>query len=539
MRWRCWSAGSGGKSAPALSKPGADLAISFPKADNEARFAARPLLILATLAVTAAMVLSAAGLTALFSRHVERRIGQELDTHILQLAGNLRFRPDGSLFLEAEPGDPRFERVFGGLYWQIIDEMKATRLRSVSLWDAELPLPNDRPEPGITHIHSSAGPDAAATLVHERRIVLEDSKTDRPVRISVAINTEELATLRTGFATDLVPAVLALGLLLLAGLWWQVTQGLKPISGLGLGIRAVRSGQAARLSEDVPSEVLPLVNEVNQLLSAQETSLSRARDRAADLAHGLKTPLTALSNDVVRLRAARQSEIADDIEETAMRMRQIVERELARSRIRSVHVQSKPVSVASAAHSIIRTLERTPQGEGKTFVNTAGADAMAAVDPNDLNDILGNLIENAARAAKSTVSVSARREGLHVAIEVSDDGPGVPEQLLSKLMERGRRLDQSSGSAGLGLSLVAEILEAYGAELRAKPRNWAASAFRSRSRLRPDRRKINRLEHRRQTPAKIAGFLACRNTPPSKHLRPKSTSFRTEPVRRFRCECHM
>ena len=422
------------------------------------------LLLLATLAVSAAMILSAIGLTSLFGRHVERRIGQELDTHILQLAGNLRFKPDGALYLDAEPGDPRFERVFGGLYWQVNDESRAAKLRSVSLWDSELPLPADMPEPGVTHSHDSLGPDGKAALVHERRIILENAKTDRPVRITVAINTEELETLKSGFASDLVPAVLGLGLLLLAGLWWQVAQGLKPVSSLGSAIRDVRSGQTARLSEDVPVEVRPLVDEVNQLLGAQEESLSRARDRAADLAHGLKTPLTALTNDVSRLRAAGQDTIADDIEDTALRMKQIVERELARSRIRNSRSNQKPVSIAAAAHGIIRTLARTPKGEAVTFQNTAAIDALAAVNPDDLNDLLGNLLENATRAAKSVVIITARKDGKTVLVEIADDGPGVPEQLLSSLAERGKRLDQSSGSAGLGLNLVAEILSAYGAE---------------------------------------------------------------------------
>jgi signal transduction histidine kinase len=380
------------------------------------------------------------------------------------LAGNLRFKPDGQLYLDAEPGDPRFERVFGGLYWQVNDETRAAILRSVSLWDSALPLPADMPEPGVTHTHDSFGPDGKAALVHERRIILENAKTDRPVRITVAINTEELETLKSGFASDLAPAVFALGLLLLAGLWWQVAQGLKPISSLGSAIRDIRSGRTSRLSEDVPVEVRPLVDEVNQLLDAQEESLSRARDRAADLAHGLKTPLTALTNDVYRLRAAGQAAIADDIEDTALRMKQIVERELARSRIRNSRSHQKPVSIATAAHGIIRTLARTPKGGAIAFQNNAAADALAAVNPDDLSDLLGNLLENAARAAKSVVEISARNEGLKVLVEISDDGPGVPEQLLSSLAERGKRLDQTSGSAGLGLNLVTEILSAYGTE---------------------------------------------------------------------------
>ena len=422
------------------------------------------LLMLATIAVSAAMTLSAIGLTSLFGRHVERRIGQELDTHIMQLAGNLRFKADGSLYLEAEPGDPRFERVFGGLYWQVDDESRAAKLRSVSLWDSELPVPDDMPEPGVTDSHDSFGPDGKAALVHERRVILENAKADRPVRITVAINTEELETLKSGFASDLVPAFFGLGLLLLAGLWWQVAQGLKPVSSLGSAIRDIRSGRTARLSEDVPVEVKPLVDEVNQLLGAQEESLSRARDRAADLAHGLKTPLTALANDVSKLRAAGQGAIADDIEDTALRMRQIVERELARSRIRNSRSRQKPVSIAVAAHAIIRTLARTPKGEAVAYRNKAAADALAAVNPDDLNDLLGNLLENATRAATSEVAILARKDGQMVLVEIADDGPGVPEQLLSSLSERGKRLDQTAGSAGLGLNLVTEILAAYSAE---------------------------------------------------------------------------
>ncbi len=420
------------------------------------------LLALAAMAVTAAMILSAVGLVTLFGRHVERRIGQELDTHILQLAGNLLFDASGALKLESEPTDPRFEKVYGGLYWQVFDESKNLRIRSVSLWDADLSLPVDRLLPGETHRHIANGPDGAQTIVHERRVILSNGKEDRPVTLSVAINMAELAALKTGFAFDLVPAVALLGLLLLAGLWWQVSEGLKPVTSIGDGIRAIRSGDSKRLSGDVPSEIQPLVGEVNELLDAQEASLTRARDRAADLAHGLKTPLTALASDIMRLRKAGQHEVADDIGEIAKRMRDIVERELARSRIRNSRVRYKPIPVATAANAVIRTLVRTPQGEGKTFEVAAKPELAVVIDPDDLNDLIGNLLENASRAAKSRIQIAAFSNGHGVRIEVSDDGPGVPEDQMESLSERGKRLDQSAGSAGLGLSLVADILEAYG-----------------------------------------------------------------------------
>jgi signal transduction histidine kinase len=422
------------------------------------------LLLLAAIAVTAALLIASIGLVTLFGRFAERRIGQELDTHIAQLAGNLRFDAKGALFLDAEPGDPRFEKAFSGLYWQVSDETLGTKLRSLSLWDSEIQAPARLPAFGLTASAGSQGPDNAKTLLHERRIILEHNNSDRPVRISAAINAEELQTLKAGFSADIVPGVALLGLALLAGLWWQVSQGLKPVDEIGAAIRSISDGKSARLSGDFPAEVLPLVDEVNKLLVLQESSLLRARDRAADLAHGLKTPLTALMSDVKRLRLAGQAETADDIEALARRMRQTVDRELARSRIRNAGARQTPVSIHDAVQAVVRTLKRTPAGEFKQFDNLCPAHAAALIDPDDLNELLGNLLENAARAARTRVRVTSAPQGRTLKISVQDDGAGVTPQAMETLIARGARLDQSKGNAGLGLSLVADILEAYGSK---------------------------------------------------------------------------
>jgi signal transduction histidine kinase len=422
------------------------------------------LLLLAAAAVTAALIIASIGLVSLFGRFAERRIGQELDTHIAQLAGNLRFDANGALYLDAEPGDPRFEKAFSGLYWQVADETREVKLRSLSLWDAELQPPANLGAFGLTVSALSTGPDSAKTLLHERRIILQNNKLDRPVRISASINAQELEALKTGFRQDIVPGVAVLALALLAGLWWQVTQGLKPVNQIGAAIRSIADGKTARLSSDFPSEVQPLADEVNKLLVLQEASLLRARDRAADLAHGLKTPLTALMSDVKRLRSVGQTETADDIETLARRMRQTVDRELARSRIRNAGARQSPVSVHDAAHAVIRTLKRTPQSEFKQFDNLCAANATALVDADDLNELLGNLMENAVRAAKTRVRIAAQSQGQALRLTVSDDGPGATPQAMEKLIARGARLDQSKGNAGLGLSLVADILEAYGSK---------------------------------------------------------------------------
>ncbi|QKV19256.1 sensor histidine kinase [Oricola thermophila] len=415
------------------------------------------------MAVT--LIVAGFGLTALFARNLERRVGQELDTHVAQIAGALRFSPDGEISLAREPADPRFNRVFGGLYWQVTDTGTGASLRSRSLWDTELALPDDLLAPGVVHVHEIAGPRGSSLLVHEQAVVVDAGATDRRIRLSVAIDTRELDELRAGFARDIAPALVVAGLVLLIGFAVQIRAGLQPMDTLRAAIADIRAGRRKRLDGAVPSEVAPLVEEVNTLLDHQEAAMLRARDRAADLAHGLKTPLTALAADARKLRDLGAAEIADDIDELAGRMRVHVEREMARARLR--HGAAAPaVALAPAAAAIVRALERTPAAEGKQVAADVPPDLAARVDSDDFNEILGNLAENAVRHAASRVLISARRDGDIVRIAVEDDGPGVDEERRAEILRRGRRLDEGGrGAAGLGLAIVGDILAETGGRL--------------------------------------------------------------------------
>jgi signal transduction histidine kinase len=291
--------------------------------------------------------------------------------------------------------------------------------------------------------------------------MLESAAGERPARISVAVDESDTESLKAGFGRDLVPGLALLaGLLLVAG-WMQVGAGLKPLARIRSAIAMVREGRSDRLSLAAPTEIAPLVAEVNSLLEAQETALRQARHRAGDIAHGLKTPLTALAGDVARLRAASQHVIADDIEAVAHQMRRIVERELARSRRRAAQ-QALRTPVRSSVEAIARTLARTPAAERVDWEIDVDSSLAAAVDQDDLNDVLGNLMENAARAAVSWVRVRATREGCSLFLAVADDGPAVDPVGVAGLIGRGVRLDESGGGAGLGLAIVAEILTAHG-----------------------------------------------------------------------------
>jgi signal transduction histidine kinase len=419
---------------------------------------------LAVAVMVVAMVAAGFGLTALFTRHLERRVGQELDTHLQLLAGGLRVDDAGVLSLVREPADPRFSRVLGGLYWQIGDAASGRKLVSRSLWDGVLELPRDELSNGAVHTHETTGPAGTRLLVHEREILVTANSVEHKFRISVAIDRTEISQLGIGFARDLVPALGILGAVLLLGFGFQVGAGLRPLGMVQDALSAVRSGRARRLQIDVPREVEPLVSEVNSLLEAQENEMIRARDRAADLAHGLKTPLTALSTSIQRLRARGEIELADEIDGQTQRIRRHIERELARARVR----HGRPItraSVAACVEAIVRTLALTPDGERLKFEQHLPLDMSVAVDADDLNEILGNLIENATRHARILVCIRAVSSETQVNISVEDDGEGLSDESRAKALLRGVRLDRKGNGAGLGLAIAQDIVVAYGGEL--------------------------------------------------------------------------
>jgi signal transduction histidine kinase len=258
-----------------------------------------------------------------------------------------------------------------------------------------------------------------------------------------------------------------LAVLLIGALWIQVTVGLAPLARLRNAVSDIISGRANRLSTEVPSEVRPLASEINSLLAAQEQALARARSRAADLAHGLKTPLQVLAADVRALREKGESQLADEIGQVATTLRRHVERELARARIGATATgTAKETNVRDTAARVVAVLERTPRGRELAFALEIPPDLALAMDEADLTEIFGNLGENACRFAAVKVSISARSTQTEIETAVSDDGPGIPEAQREQALQRGARLDVRPGGSGLGLAIVADTAEAYGGSLR-------------------------------------------------------------------------
>ncbi|WP_445503796.1 sensor histidine kinase [Microvirga sp. G4-2] len=408
-----------------------------------------------------ALAIAGFGLLYLFERHVERRMAAELGSHLNQLVSSLARAENGPLEVNTPPAEPRFLQPLSGLYWQIAEEPQGAVLRSRSLWDATLDLPSDTLTAADVHQHTIPGPGGASLLAVERRIALPTGLGGGTVRVAVALDRAEVHAAGRAFVSDLIPSLALLAAVLIAAAWVQVGIGLRPLDAVRRRLAQVRSGKTARLGTAFPDEVRPLAAEVDHLLDAQERAITQARARAADLAHGLKTPLMVLSADAEELRTRGDAHLADEIETVTAGMRRHVERELVRARI-GLRVQSGPVQpVLPVVEQVIGVLRRTPQGQGLSWEINAPDDLRTRMDIQDLTEILGNLAENAATWAAGTVRIVGRREGDAVVLRVEDDGPGVPEEQIDTVLARGGRLDETRPGTGLGLAIVGDLVEAH------------------------------------------------------------------------------
>ncbi|MFV0408265.1 MAG: sensor histidine kinase [Paracoccus sp. (in: a-proteobacteria)] len=411
----------------------------------------------AALAITLAIIVAWLGLTILFDRQVTRLAAQELEARSnVILAG---FEPDQPL---AEPsgtlgGDPRYLGPYSGEYWQV--EIASRSYRSQSLWDTVLAVREDPPPQGNFALYEVAGPDDQRLLVLDRFLTVSPQAV--PLRISVATSRASLDEARSYFGRGVVPFLIGLGAMLIAGSALQVTLGLRPFVQVHHRVADLGDGTRSRLGQDMPGEVRPLAAAIDDLLDDRDARIERARSRAADLAHTLKTPLQALLGETQRLRDGGNNNAADQIDGIVDSIRSSVEHELGRRRIRG----EGRANLQEVAEKVAKVLRRTSRGDDIDLRVDIPADLVARIDAHDLTEALGALAENAMRHARARVIVRAETRADRVMLIVQDDGPGVPEAQLSLVTQRGESNANAAGSHGVGLSLAGEIASAAGGEL--------------------------------------------------------------------------
>ncbi|SMO41645.1 sensor histidine kinase [Paracoccus laeviglucosivorans] len=413
-----------------------------------------------TLAILVALALAAGGLALLFDRHVARIAEAELKSRALAVLAMVEPSGPG---LRSVPLDPRYDQVFSGHYWQL--RLGERLVQSRSLWDHTLPLPEHGPEAGQTRMQTLPGPQGEPLITLEQRLVVGKGDDALPLRVLVAMDRTQLDLARRGFTGDMLPWLGLLGLLLLAASYVQIRVGLGPLAQVGARVAELRTGLRPRIGSDMPSEVIPLATEIDKLLDARDHELARARHRAADLAHGFKTPLQALMGDAGQLRDKGEAEIARSVEGIAAAMRRHVDRELARARIQSDRAGAV-AEPAQVLHKLIGVLRRTPLGNMIDWQVDAAPGLRARIDPDDLTEALGALLENAMRHAHETVSARVWQDAATLHIAIRDDGPGVPDADLTRLTQRGLSLDPQGEGQGIGLAVVAGVIEAAQGNLR-------------------------------------------------------------------------
>lgn len=424
------------------------------------------LLVSTVISVVMSLLVAGFGIVTLFENHVERRIKSELETYLNQITAGFVSTIDDQIEFNRRLADVRFDQPLSGLYWQIQDETLQTMVRSRSLWDFVIELPKDELKLGSVHDHELEGPNGQVLLVRERQIIASPNKKDHRLRLAVAIDRRNLVESRESFKSDLVPYLLLLASILFFAGWLQVRVGLNPLDGIRRGVMAIRTGGKQRLQERYPDEVNPLVEEINELLEGQEKAIDRARAWTADLAHGLKTPLAVLTADSERLRSAGNTEVADDLDQLAQTMKRRIDRELIRARVRSGATTKKAcANVTKVISQVVGTLKRIPMGAELNWVVSSTEDLYVSMLPDDLTELIGNVLENASKWATQTVSITINKEEA-ITVLVEDDGPGVTEENLYSLGRRGVRLDEKIHGSGLGLAIAIDLVEAYQGSIR-------------------------------------------------------------------------
>lgn len=410
----------------------------------------------AAVAILAALAIAWLAMTWLFQRHIERREADELRRSALVLVTGLRLE-DGRPTLDRQPVDPRFAQPASGLYWQVVTPAGAVRSRS--LWDQALTQAGSPPK-DRWRASSRDGPFSQRLLIIERTV--QPDATGAATVVQVATDEAALAGARREFGRELA--------LFLAGLWAvlslaavaQVRLGLRPLAHLGAEVDRLRRSPATRLAPDHPREIEPLTRAINALADARQGDVDRARRRAADLAHSLKTPLAALAAQSRRARDEGAADAADGLDRAIAAVSATLETELARARAAaarqaSTQSASDPVEVAER---LIAVLERTDAGARVVFEVDAPSGVTLPVPEDVLMEMLGALLENAARHARRQVSVGLVPTEAEIVLCVDDDGSGLDDEQAAQAFVRGGRLDEAGAGHGLGLAIVRDLVEA-------------------------------------------------------------------------------
>ncbi|MGQ0742581.1 MAG: sensor histidine kinase [Alphaproteobacteria bacterium] len=444
-----------------------------------------------------------------FRQTVEKSFDDRLANDMEGLIAAAVMETPGSVALEDRFADPRFERIYSGWYWQIEPEVATQPAQpqsqpqsqpqpppaapeaapaaappadvtepapqpprplplqpqtSRSLWDTVLETHNVTAEQGVLWGYAD-GPDGQRLRVLERRIRLPGTAINgqpQTFRFLVAGDLAEIQDDVTRFDATLAWSFGALGLGLIAAIIIQVRLGLLPLRRVSHALARIREGRARRLEGEFPAEIAPLAAELNSLIDYSAEVVARARGNVANLAHFLKTPITVLANEV----SGQQGPLADAVRRQVSIMRRQVDHYLSRARAAgSLDVLGNRAEVAQVLRDLVRVLKQMHAAKPLDIALDVSPALAFRGDREDLEEMAGNLIDNACKWANARVSIEAQPgAGGRFVLAVGDDGPGLAPEERDRAVRRGEKLDETVPGSGLGLSIVRDIAKLYGGE---------------------------------------------------------------------------
>jgi signal transduction histidine kinase len=411
-----------------------------------------------------ALVTTGILLTDLYSRALDTTLTETLDFHVESMAGVLLEKGDPQS-PEVMLADPRFERPRSGWYWIIREEDGDLVNLSTSVVGIDLPGVGTAADAFGRSSEIIFDPFGTQLRMVERSVSLGGDA----YRITVAGNLTEILELVSEFRGQTFIVLGAVGVMLAAMSAFVARIALRPISRLSRAVEAVREGDSAEVSGSYPTEIAPLAEEVNELLRSNAQIIERARNQVGNLAHGLKTPIAVLRNEA----AAKKGALADVVSSETEKMSTMVTTYLERARLAArTSVVGKKADATMIMLRLTRVMRKIHPDVTIAFQRPDASLPWFRGDEADLEELAGNLLDNACKWSKGQVGVrlSAERgeKGTHLLVRIDDNGPGLSEADAQKVLRRGVRLDEKTPGTGLGLDIVKELVDVYGGSLELK-----------------------------------------------------------------------
>lgn len=405
------------------------------------------LMVAASLWLTTIVAIAALTVPNLIDHYLSSEQSKQLTVYLDELTSLVDQKGTGEVFVDGSLAEPRFNQPYSGFYWSVTT--KDNTLRSRSLWDKRLDLSDDDVE----------GPKDEPLLIVTREIYLpeDDSAATLVIAIDKRPLLKTLVTLTGGFMVLLI--LMALGILGL--IWLQIYWSFRPLKQMQNDLKSIHEGRCESLKGDYPKELSSVIGDLNALFFHYQELLSRARNHAGNLSHALKTPLAILNNEAVLLDDHAQKKMVPAIKQ----LQQHIDYHLGRARMAgSSNIFAARVTPSQRVDAISTAMDKVYAQNGIILVNELDSDLELAIESQDLDEIVGNIIENGYKWAQSLIRVYTEPTDdpvSFITLVIEDDGDGIADEKLESVIERGKRLDESTPGSGLGLNIAHELAHSY------------------------------------------------------------------------------